>query len=119
MSAELRQVANGFAYRSKNNSGYDINGYRFCITSYDQSRSNRKNTCFGVFTSGLDEIGYYGRIEEIYKLNFHGSKPITLVIFKCHWFDPEVTRWTHSNLGLVEIRQDSTLLGDYVYIMAQ
>jgi hypothetical protein len=29
MSAELRQVANGFAYRVKKYSGYDINGYRF------------------------------------------------------------------------------------------
>lgn len=25
-------------------------------------------------------------------------------ILKCHWFDAEVTRWTHSNLGLIEIR---------------
>jgi hypothetical protein len=30
-----------------------------------------------------------------------------------------VTRWTHSNLGLVKIRQDSTLAGDDVYIVAQ
>jgi hypothetical protein len=41
------------------------------------------------------------------------------VIFKCHWFDPQVTRWTHSNLGIVEIHQDSTLPGDDVYIVAQ
>jgi hypothetical protein len=41
------------------------------------------------------------------------------VIFKCHWFDLEVTRRTHSNLGLVEIRQDSILQGDNVYIVAQ
>jgi hypothetical protein len=41
---------------------------------------------------------------KIYELNFHGSNPFTLVIFKCHWFDPEVTRRTHSNHGLVEIR---------------
>jgi hypothetical protein len=53
------------------------------------------------FTPGLDKVEYYGRIEEIYELNFHGSKPLTPVIFKCHWFDPEVTRQTHSNLGLV------------------
>jgi hypothetical protein len=62
---------------------------------------------------------YYGRIEEIYELSFHGSKPLNPVIFKCHWFDPEVTRRTYSNLGLVEVRQDSVLLGDDVYIVAQ
>ena len=119
MSAELRQVANGFAYRVRKFSGYDVNGYRFRTTSYDQSRPNRKTTCSGVYTPGLDEVEYYGRIEDIYELNFYGSKPLTPVIFKCHWFDPEVTRRTHSNLGLVEIRQDSTLPGDDVYIVAQ
>jgi hypothetical protein len=103
MSAELRQVGNGFAYRVKNFFGCDVNGYRFRTTSYDQSRPNRKTTCSRVFTSRLDEVEYYGRIEEIYELNFHGSKPLTPVIFKCHWFDPKVTRQRHSNLGLIEI----------------
>ena len=119
MSAELRQVANGFAYRVRKFSGYDVNGYRFRTTSYDKSRPNRKTTCSGVFTPGLDNVDYFGRIEEIYELNFYGSKPLTPVIFKCHWFDPQVTRQTHSNLGIVEIRQDSTLTGDDVYIVAQ
>jgi hypothetical protein len=118
MSAELRQVANDFAYRVKKYSGYDVNGYRFRTTNYDQSRPNRK-TCSGVFTPGLDDVDYFGRIEEIYELNFYGSKALTPVIFKCHWFDPQVMRQTHSNLGIVEIRQDSTLPGDNVYIMAQ
>jgi hypothetical protein len=119
MSAKLRQVSNGFAYRVKKYSGYDVNGYRFRTTSYDKSRPNRKTTCSGVFMPGLDEVDYFGLIEEIYELNFHGSKPLTLVIFKCHWFDPQVTRRTHSNLDIVEIRQDSTLPGDDVYIVAQ
>jgi hypothetical protein len=66
MSAELRQVANGFAYRVRPFSGYDINGYHFRTTSYDQSRPNRKTTCSRVFTLGIDEVEYYVRIEEIY-----------------------------------------------------
>ena len=104
MSAELRQVANDFAYRVKKYSGYDVNGYRFRTTNYDKSRPNRKTTCSGVFTPGLDNVDYFGRIEEIYELNFYGSKPLTPVIFKCHWFDPQVTRRTHSNLGIVEFQ---------------
>ena len=119
MRAELRQVADGFAYRVRSFSGYDVNGYRFRTTSYEQSRPNRRTTSFGVFTPDVDEVEYYGRIEEIYELKFHGSKPFNPVIFKCHWFDPEVTRRTYSNLGLVEIRQDSVLPGDDVYIVAQ
>jgi hypothetical protein len=38
MSADLRQVADGFAYKVRKFSGYDINGYRFRTSSYDQSR---------------------------------------------------------------------------------
>jgi hypothetical protein len=57
--------------------------------------------------------------KKIYELNFYGSKPLTPVIFKCHWYDPQVTRQTHSILGIVEIRQDSTLPGDDIYILAQ
>jgi hypothetical protein len=96
-----------------------VNGYHFSTTSYEASRPNRKTTNTRVFTLGLDGVEYYGRIEEIYELSFHGSKPLNPVIFKYHWFDPEITRRTYSNLGLVEIRQDSVLPGDDVYIVAQ
>jgi hypothetical protein len=50
-----------------------------------------------------DGVEYYGRIEEIYELNFGGCIPLNPVIFKCHWFDPKVTKRT-PNLWLVEIR---------------
>jgi hypothetical protein len=119
MNAELRQVADGFALRVRLYSVYDVNGYCFCTASYKASRPNRKTTNTGVFTPGLDGIEYYGRIEEIYEVSFYGCKPLNPVIFKCHWFDPEVTRRTYSNLGLVEIRQDSVFPGDDVYIVAQ
>ena len=62
MRAELRQVADGFAYRARSFSGYDVNGYRFRTTSYEQSRPNRRTTSSEVFTPGVDEVEYYGRI---------------------------------------------------------
>jgi hypothetical protein len=96
-----------------------VNGYRFRTTSYEQSRPNRKTTSTGVFTAGQDGVEYYGRIEEIFELNYHGCKSLNPVIFKCHWFDPQVTRRTWASLGLVEIRQDSVYPGDDVYVVAQ
>jgi hypothetical protein len=104
MSAELRQVPNGFAYRVKNILGMTSMDTVFAQQATTKSRPNQKTMCSRVFMPGLDEVDYFGRIEEIYKLNFHGSKPLTPVIFKCHWFDPQVTRQTHSNLGIVKIR---------------
>ena len=118
MSAELRQVANGCAYRVKSFGAYDVNGYRFHTTKHEQSRPNRRTTNSGVFTPGDDGLEYYGRIEEIYELMFHGSKPLKPVIFECHYFDPRAMRRT-PNLGLVEIQQASVYLGDDVYIVAQ
>jgi len=119
MTAELRQVANGFAYKVKSFTSYDVNGYRFRTSSYEQSQPNRKTTSTGVFTAGQDRVEYYGRLEEIYELSFHGCRPLNPVIFKCHWFDPAVTRRTWASLGVVEIRQDSILPGDDVYVVAQ
>ena len=72
MSAELRQVADGCAYRVKSFTDYDVNGYRFHTTSHKQSRPNRRTTNTRVFTQALDGVEYYGRIEEIYELMFHG-----------------------------------------------
>ena len=118
MCAELRQVADGYAYRVRSFTGYDMNGYRFHTTRHEQSWPNRRTTNTEVFTQGLDGVEYYGRIEEIYKLMFHGCKPLNPVIFKFHWFDPSVVRRT-PNLGLVEIQQSSILPGDDVYIVAQ
>ena len=95
-----------------------MNGYRFHTGSYEQRRPNRRSTNRGVFTPGTDGVDYYGRIEEIYELSFRGSTNLYPVVFRCHWFDPGVTRKT-PHLGLVEIRQDSVYPRDDVYIVAQ
>ena len=118
MSAELRQVANGCAYRVKSFGGYDVNGYRFDTTRHEQGRPNRRTTNTGLFVPGDDGLKYYGRVEEIYKLTFHCSKPLKPVIFKCHWFDPQAARRT-PNLGLVEIQQSSVYPGEDVYVVTQ
>jgi len=118
MSAELRQVAHGCAYRVKSFGAYDVNGYRFHTIKHKQSWPNRRTTNTGVFTPGDDGLEYYGKIKEIYELMFHGSVPLKLVIFKCHWFDPRAMRWT-PNIGLVEIQQSSVYPGDDIYVVAQ
>jgi hypothetical protein len=109
MSAELRQDADGCAYRVRSFTGYDVNGYRFHLRSLEERRPNRRTTNTGVFTPGIDGVKYYGRIEEIYELTFHGCIPPNPVIFKCHWFDPKVTK-RDPNIGVVEILSFSLFL---------
>jgi len=106
MNVELKQVARGFNQRVKSFTVYDVNGYRFHTRSYEESRPNRKTTNTGVRSLGTDERDYYGIVEEIYELHFPfvgTTKDLNPVVFKCHWFDPDVMRKT-PELGLVEIR---------------
>ena len=81
MSAELAQVADGCAYKVRSFTGYDVNGYCFRTTSHEQRMPNRRTTNTEVYMPGLDGVEYYGRLEEIYELNFGGIKPLKPVIF--------------------------------------
>jgi hypothetical protein len=99
-------VANGFDYKVLSFNAYDVNGYRFHTTRYKQSRPNPRSTNTRVFTLSTDQEEYYGIVEEIYELDYCGSKALHPVIFKCQWFDPVVSRKSHE-LGIVETRQDS------------
>jgi len=80
-----------------------VNGYRFRTRAYEESQANLKTTCSEVRTPDTDEKDYYGTVEEIYELKFKGAKTFNPVVFKCHWFDPDVSRTT-PELGQVEIR---------------
>ena len=92
MDAELKGLAKGFAYKVKSFTVYDVNGYRFHTRNYERSRPNRKTTNTRVRMPGTEERDYYGIVEEIYELNFECRKAPNPVVFKCHWFDPNVTR---------------------------
>lgn len=116
--AELRHVANGCDLRVRSFTGYDVNGYRFHTTSYEQSRPNRKTTNSGVLTAATDGNEYHGRVQQIYELSFYGAPHLKPVILKCHWFDPNRTRRT-PKIGLVEVRPDSVYPRADVYIVAQ
>jgi hypothetical protein len=118
MSPKLKQVACGCSSRVNAFTVYDVNGYRFRTRSQEESRPGRKTTCVGVCTPSNDGVNYYGIVEGIYELEFLGPKALKPVIFKCHWFDPNVTRRVE-DIGQVEIRQDSIYSGDDVYIVAQ
>ena len=95
MSSQLRQIANGFDVKVGSFKSYDVNGYRFHTIGYELSRANRTSTNSGVFVEcGGDD--FYGRVEEIYELQYRGPKPPKVAVFKCRWIDPKhVTRMTH------------------------
>jgi hypothetical protein len=118
ISSELCDVACGCELRVRSFTSYDVNGFRFHTTAYEESRPNRSTTNSGVVT--IDTYGkeYHGRVLEIYELSFYGAPHLKPVIFKCHMFDPERTRRTPT-IGLVEVRPGSLYPRSDVYIVAK
>jgi hypothetical protein len=66
--------------------GYDINGYMF-YTEQQDKKSTYQNS--GVYVDAYDATDqdknmYYGQIQEIWELDFHGFK---ISLFRCNWVD--------------------------------
>lgn len=123
MSSELKQVAQGCHTRVLSYSTYDVNGYRFRTSTHERERPNATTINSGLVTIGQDgsdtPVEYYGVIEEIIELYFYGSKPLKLMLFKCHWFHPFRGVRRDTSLGLVEVAHQSILPGNDPFIVAQ
>jgi hypothetical protein len=57
---------------------YDVNGFRFHTTAYEESRPNRRTTNSGVVTIDTDGKEYHERVMEIYELSFYGAHILNL-----------------------------------------
>nr|XP_015610751.1 uncharacterized protein LOC107278789 isoform X1 [Oryza sativa Japonica Group] len=112
MSDDLKQIARGCHTRVLLYNIYDVNGYRFRTHKYEQERPNATTINSGLVTIGQGEndemTEYYGYIKEIIEISFDGTKPLTLVLFNCHWFDPSQVRYS-PRYGLVEVAHASIL----------
>ncbi|KAK1626362.1 hypothetical protein QYE76_000677 [Lolium multiflorum] len=117
MKSELRKIARGFDHSLEAFNSYDVNGYRFQTHKYTTSRPNAKTINSGVVCQGDDGLHYYGRVEDIYELNYGFQKGLNPVVFKCHWFDPRRVR-RDPEIGLVEVERNSVYKGEDVYILA-
>ena len=73
----------------------------------------------GVFTGGQDSTEYYGRLQDVYEVTFDkGVHHLTLVLFRCHWFDPDNGLRTNPSIGLVEVMLSTTYRGSDVFVVA-
>ena len=119
MSDELKSVSQGFDLEVMKYEKYDVNGFRFHTETHQKGRANPKTINTGVFTKGLDEYDYYGRLQSVYELTFNRANvQLNLVVFKCHWFDPRGGQRNTKSIGLVEVRPSTTYSGSDVYIVA-
>ena len=85
---------------------YYVNGYKFQSKDHNQNKSTYN--C-GICVKGSNDVDdmndYYGVLEEIIELQYFSG--LSLVVFKCEWFDPTSGKGTVVNrmFPLVEINQ--------------
>jgi len=66
---------------------YFVNGYVFHTEEYGQGRKiYNRGVCVKGSTSSKLEVDYYGRLEEVVKLEYHNEQNIVF-LFKCYWYD--------------------------------
>ena len=66
---------------------YFVNGYVFHTEEYGYGKKIYNN---GVCVKGSSysefEVGYYGKLEEVFELQYHNEQNIVF-LFKCNWYD--------------------------------
>jgi hypothetical protein len=86
ISEQLKILALGPIFTVMTYQGYDINGYTF-YTERQDKKSMYQNSGVRVDAydvNGEDKTAYYGQIQEIWELDFHGFK---IALFRCNWVD--------------------------------
>ncbi|CAH2065613.1 unnamed protein product [Thlaspi arvense] len=63
---------------------YLSRGYRFHTHAHGQ---NKKTQHYGVYVKGTTDADYYGLIEDIMMIKYHGAVGLKAMIFKCKWFN--------------------------------
>jgi hypothetical protein len=85
-SEYLKKLACGHIFTVMTYQGYNINGYTFYTEQQDKkSMYQNSGVCVDAYdVTGQDKNMYYGQIQEIWELDFHGFK---IPLFCCKWVD--------------------------------
>jgi hypothetical protein len=80
----LKKLARGPIFTIVTNQWYNINGYTFYVEQQDKKNTYQNS---GVHVDAYDVTSqdknmYYGQIQEIWELDFHGFK---IPLFCCNW----------------------------------
>ncbi|CAE6126360.1 unnamed protein product [Arabidopsis arenosa] len=68
---------------------YHSRGYCFHTHNHGE---DKKTQNYGVYVRGTTDTDYYGLIEEIMMIQYHGAVGLKIMIFKCRWFDTTIGR---------------------------
>jgi hypothetical protein len=85
-SEYLKKLARGPTFTIVTYQGYNINVYMFYTEQQDKkSTYQNSGVCVDAYdATSQDKNMYYGQIQEIWELDFHGFK---IPLFRCNWVD--------------------------------
>jgi hypothetical protein len=83
ISVSLKKLAHGPIFTVVTYQGYNINRYTFYTKQQDKKRTHQNSgVCVDAYdATGQDKNMYYGQIQEIWELDFHGFK---IPLFHCN-----------------------------------
>ena len=103
----IKDLAKGPLYKVKSFSGYYVNGYKFHTEEHgSNSGAMNSGVCIKGSSHSVNELEYYGRLQEILELEYPALPIKRIVLFKCSWFDPILNRGTriHPQYKLVDVK---------------
>ena len=85
----LQSLAWGPSKKATTCPGYFINGYNFHVVTPSMEKATMNS---GVCVQGTNSedtcIDFYGLLEDVVQLEYHGSRWNRVVLFESTWFDP-------------------------------
>ncbi|XP_039126954.1 uncharacterized protein LOC120263115 [Dioscorea cayenensis subsp. rotundata] len=102
----LQSLAWGPSKKATTWPGYFINGYNFHTITHGMEKATMNS---GVCVQGTNvddsSTDFYGLLEDIVQLEYHGSRWNHVVLFECTWFDPINGTKVHPIYKLVDINR--------------
>jgi hypothetical protein len=102
----LQNLSWGSSRQAKSFPGYVINGFRFHTKVYVEGRkSENYRICMKGGEYDSNSVDYYGVLKEVLEVQYPGHPIMSVVLFKCNWFDPIPNRGTrvHPQYKLVDV----------------
>ncbi|CAM8936832.1 unnamed protein product [Rhodiola kirilowii] len=111
----IHSLSAGFQSHVACSATYKVNNYKFHIESHGEGRNTVNSH---VYVKGTEGTHYYGVIEEIIHMRCRTNHRLKVVLFKCHWYDPQFVRSYPSN-GIVIVKTHRPYPHYDPYILAQ
>lgn len=97
----IRALAMGPSRQVKSWNQFFVNGYNFHTHDYGKNKGTMN---YGVCVESHDEVDYFGILEDVFELVYHGNETVyKTILFKCSWMDSIKGMNIHEQYKLVEV----------------